>query len=224
MHYPTPSDKYAVIFANGLPCDIALSRLAVRDAEHVVVLDNAYGHYKNLDLPYHTVLGDFDKGIPETTPESVNVIHLPDQESTDFEKGIAYLEQLGFSHILILWGTGRRADHNFVNIADLGKYSHLKIELWDDFSRIYYIPNDFSEFFPENTTLSLVPLGKVTGVKTRNLFYPLKNEDLELGVRNGNSNRVAESGETRITYREGKLLLMECWDEFDVEKFRRKIR
>jgi len=224
MHYPIPSEKYAVIFANGSPCDIALSRLSVRNAEHVVVLDNAYGHYKNLNLPYHTVLGDFDKGIPQTAPESVKVLHLPDQESTDFEKGITYLEQLGYKKILILWGTGRRADHNFVNIADLGRYPHLNIELWDNFSRIYLIPSDFKGSFPENTTISLVPLGTVTGVTTRNLFYPLNNEDLALGVRNGNSNRVAESGDIGITYRDGKLLIMECWDEFDVEKFRRKIR
>lgn len=224
MNYPIPSESYAVMIANGSPCDIALTRLAVRKADHVVVLDNARFHYKQLGLPYHTLLGDFDKGIPDASEETASVVHLPDQESTDFEKGIAYLEQLGYSHIIILWATGKRTDHNFVNIADLGKYPHLNIELWDNYSRIYYIPNNFIGSFPENTIISLVPLGVVTGVTTDNLFYPLNNEDLALGVRNGNSNRVAESGQIGITYRDGRLLLMECWDEFDLEKFRRKIR
>ncbi len=56
------------------------------------------------------------------------------------------------------------------------------------------------------------PIGKVSGITTKNLFYPLNNEELTIGYRTGSSNHVAEDGIVSIEHTNGDLLLMECWD------------
>ena len=50
------------------------------------------------------------------------------------------------------------------------------------------------------------------GITTNNLAYSLKNESLEIGFRSGSSNHVSEDGIVEITYTEGFLLMMECFD------------
>ncbi len=52
----------------------------------------------------------------------------------------------------------------------------------------------YEKWYPKNTTISLIPIGKVTGITTKNLFYPLNNEELIIGYRTGSSNHVAEDG------------------------------
>ena len=74
------------------------------------------------------------------------------------------------------------------------------------------LQNTFEKWYTANTILSLIPIGKVTGITTQNLFYSLANEDLTIGYRTGSSNHVTEDGIVSITHKEGDLLLMECWD------------
>ena len=58
----------------------------------------------------------------------------------------------------------------------------------------------------------MIPLGKVDGITTENLFYPLQNESLELGYRTGSSNHVKEDGIVTITHEKGNLLLIESFE------------
>ena len=74
------------------------------------------------------------------------------------------------------------------------------------------LPNKYDKWYIANTTLSLIPIGKVSGITTKNLFYPLNNEELTIGYRTGSSNHVTEDGIVSIVHEKGDLLLMECWD------------
>jgi thiamine pyrophosphokinase len=57
-------------------------------------------------------------------------------------------------------------------------------------------------------TLSLIPLsGVVRGIRTDNLYYPLKDEDLLFGPARGVSN-VMKGERASITVREGVLLVV----------------
>ena len=49
-------------------------------------------------------------------------------------------------------------------------------------------------------------------ITTNNLFYPLQNDTLTIGLRTGSSNHVSEDGIVTIEHSNGNLLLMECWD------------
>ena len=105
------------------------------------------------------------------------------------------------------------ADHTLNNFSTLASYRNkLKIVLFDDYSKVFLLPNSFKKWYPKNAIISLIPLGKVEKISTKNLFYELQNEDLELGFRTSSSNHVTEDGIVSIEHIEGDLLLMECWD------------
>jgi thiamine pyrophosphokinase len=86
------------------------------------------------------------------------------------------------------------------------------IQLVDDHSVIYRIPTYFEKEFTATQVLSLIPIGTVTGITTSNLRYPLINDSLILGQKNGNSNEVLTTGKVIIQHKTGALLLMECKD------------
>jgi thiamine pyrophosphokinase len=88
----------------------------------------------------------------------------------------------------------------------------LKIVLFDDHSKIFLIPKKYEKWYPKNTVISLIPIGAVHGIHSRNLFYPLENDSLTIGYRTGSSNHVNEDGIVTIEHEEGDLILMECWD------------
>lgn len=213
-----PTGKFALIIANGESCRFDLTKEFVNNAETVIVLDGAMHRYQQLDLPAHVLLGDFDDdshnqaALKEKFPR-LEIKHAPDQEATDFEKGIWHAINQGYEHIVALWATGRRADHSFTNVANLIRFpKHVRIELIDEHSLIYRLPKYFQKEFKKGAVVSLVPIGDVHGVRTENLKYPLNNESLHLGLRNGNSNEPVNDGLVTISYESGEMLLMECYD------------
>lgn len=211
-------NPYTVIVANGEACSLQLTTQVLSKAACVIVLDGAMHRFLELNVEANVLLGDFDRNdhafedLKKRFP-SLEIIHTPDQEATDFEKGIHYAEQIGFSSIMVLWATGKRADHSFTNMANLIRFNpKLFIQLVDDYSVIYRIPKSFEKHFEKGSIVSLIPIGKVEGISTENLKYALTNETLELGIRNGNSNEAVETGMVRISYQTGELVMMECHD------------
>lgn len=208
----------AVIIANGEACSEELANNILSQANLRVVLDGAMHRFQHLDFNADVLLGDFDRNdhafdeLKKRYPE-LKIEHRPDQETTDLEKGIHYVEQLGYKQIIVLWATGKRADHSFTNMANLIRFNKdLNIQLIDDYSVIYRLPKRFEKHFEKGNVISLVPIGKVEGITTENLKYQLNNESLELGIRNGNSNEAAETGLVRISYQSGEMILMDCHD------------
>ena len=115
--------------------------------------------------------------------------------------------------IVIVGSTGWRADHTITNLTNVVKFADkLKIVLLDDYSKVFLLPKSFKKWYPKSTPVSLIPLGIVNGISTKNLAYSLKDESLELGLRTGSSNHVLEDGIVEIKYNEGFLLMMECFD------------
>jgi thiamine pyrophosphokinase len=64
----------------------------------------------------------------------------------------------------------------------------------------------------QQTPISLIPIGHVTGIHSENLFYALQDESLTIGYRTGSSNHVIKDGVVIIEHKEGDLLMMECSD------------
>ncbi len=134
-------------------------------------------------------------------------MRVDDQNSTDLEKALDYALAQGIRRAVVIGATGRRPDHELANISILGKYQHLlALSFVDAWCRIEIIDAPVTLPLKIGTTLSLMPLGRCEGITTRGLRFPLNEEALELGVREGLSNMVAESP-VHISLRRGKLLL-----------------
>lgn len=216
-HIVRDDQEPALIIANGAECHPELLGQLLEWSPWVVVLDSAIERVLMHHIKVDVLLGDFDRDFdPNIYLERqypLEIIHMPNQNKTDLEKAFDYLIEKGFPAANVVWATGKRADHTFINLTTIAAYrDKLKVVIHDDHSKVYLLPRLFKKWYPVQTKLSLVPLGLVEGITTHNLQYPLENESLQLGYRNGNSNSVAEDGMVSIEHQSGDLLLMECVD------------
>jgi thiamine pyrophosphokinase len=208
----------ALIIANGADCGDELLQQLMEWSPYVLALDGAVHRLLERNIRFDAWLGDFDSGagvdeMALSKMGDIQRIWAEDQDKTDLEKGIEFLISKGHVAANIIWGTGRRADHTINNMATLWRYhGQMTLSLLDDHSRVYPLTRQFKKWYPAGTAISLIPVGYASGINSSNLEYSLLNHRLELPHSTGSSNRVLEDGFVEITYAEGHLLMMECFD------------
>lgn len=220
-HVVREKQEPALIIANGEACSNDLLEDLLAWSPFVVVLDSAIHRVNELNIKVNVLLGDFDRGEAEIKliqeeQFPIEIVHTPDQNKTDLQKGIEFLIDRGFPAVNIIWATGRRMDHTFNNIASIVAYkSQIKIAVIDDHTTIYPLlpsPLKFEKWYAKGDIISLLPIGDTIGVSTKNLLYNTNNQDFKLGYISGSSNQVAADGMVEISYSFGDLLLMEAHD------------
>jgi thiamine pyrophosphokinase len=216
-HIVRDDQEPALIIANGEACSQELLGQLLEWSPLIIVLDSAIERVLELGIKVDVLLGDFDRGFDfnyyKEKQYPLEIVYAPNQDKTDLEKAFDYLMEKGHKAVNVIWATGKRADHTINNLTNIVAYRNLlKIVILDDHSKVYLLPETFEKWYTANTILSLIPIGKVTGITTQNLFYSLKHEDLTIGYRTGSSNHVIEDGIVSISHSNGDLLLMECWD------------
>ena len=216
-HIVRDDQEPALIIANGASCNEELLGQLLEWSPLVIVLDAAIERVIDLNIKVDVVLGDFDRGFnPHDLLQSqypIEIIHTPDQNKTDLEKAFDYLIERKIPAVNVVWATGKRADHTITNLTTIIQYRNsLKIVVLDDHSKVFLLPKKFEKWYTANTPISLIPVGRVSGIHSENLFYPLKNDSLTIGYKTGSSNHVTKDGIVTILHEEGDLLLMECID------------
>ncbi|GAA4397523.1 thiamine diphosphokinase [Nibrella viscosa] len=216
-HIVRDKQEPALLIANGEGCDPELLGQLLEWSPFVVVLDHAIWRVFALDIKVDVLLGDFDREVDLDAVRArqypIEIVHAPDQDKTDLEKGIELLIERGFPAVNIVWATGRRADHSITNMTNIVRYKdQIRIVMYDDYSKIFPLHQTFEKWYAKGTPISLIPVGTVEGIVTEGLKYNLYDEALVMGYRTGNSNEAAEDGFVRISARHGDLLIMECWD------------
>lgn len=216
-HIVKDKQEPALLIANGEACTYELLGQLLEWSPTVIVLDGAANRVMDLGVKMDIILGDFDslKGKEKILEryQDVKFIHTPDQNKTDLDKGIEYLIKEGFPAVNIVWATGLRADHTITNLTNIVKYKNeIDIVMFNDNSKIFPLGSTFKKCYPQGTPISIIPIGKSTGITTSGLKYNLDNDYLELGSRTGSSNETKADGFIEITHQQGHLLLMECWD------------
>jgi len=216
-HIVRDDQEPALIIANGAACSKELMGQLLEWSPLVIVLDNAIERVMELGIKVDVLLGDFDNGFDAEKYKELQypleIVHTPNQDKTDLEKALDYLIDRKIPAANVIWATGKRADHTITNITNIVRYRNLiKAVILDDHSKVFLLPKKFEKWYPQNTPLSLIPIGKVSGIQTQNLKYKLNNEELTLGYRTGSSNVTLKDGFVLIEHKEGDLLMMECFD------------
>jgi len=216
-HIIREGQEPALIIANGESCSNELLGQLLEWSPFVVVLDGAINRVLELGIKIDVLLGDFDSknhALEQIqSQQKIEIVHTPDQNKTDLQKGIEFLIARNFDAVNIIWATGRRADHNLSNTTDIVRYQQqINIVLHDDYSKIFQLPKRYQKWYVKDTFLSLMPVGVVSGVTTQGLSYNLQNDLLTLGYRTSSSNSAAQDGQVIIEHTEGDLLMMECRD------------
>jgi len=216
-HIVRDDQEPALIIANGEACSKELMGQLLEWSPTVIVLDSAIDRVLELGIKVDVLLGDFDRGLDAEKYREmqypIEIVYTPDQEKTDLEKAFDFLIDRNIPAVNVIWATGRRADHTITNVTNIVRFrDKLKIVILDDYSKIFLLPQKFEKWYPAQTPISLIPIGKVSGIRTTNLKYPLNDEELHIGYRTGSSNEVLNDGIVVIEHREGDLLMMECSD------------
>jgi len=198
-----------LILANGeSPPRLLLEKLLSR-CDYYIATDGAGNTTSMLGIPADLIIGDLDSYRTEAAYQG-RMIHDPDQETNDLEKALHHAASMNATRVDVLGASGGRLDHTLKNLSVLQQMNNRfdRLAFFDQtlYSRI--LPQDFSISLPPDHLVSLFPLsGKVTGITTSGLTFPLHDEDLENGRRDGSSNKT-QDGDIRIQHTSGTLLFM----------------
>lgn len=203
-----PDIVHILIVCNGRPPSKKLLDWSRENADLLIAADGGTNTVQLFGTDPDISIGDMDSFSPDGT-ESFEVITNTDQETNDLEKALQLAATKQARRVTVLGATGLRLDHTLKNLSVLKQFNAKFEDLVfrDEFGSTRLLPKSFMATLAVGTVVSLFPLsGSVTGITTRGLKYPLKNETLENGVRDGSSNEVIAE-KVSITHKTGDLLL-----------------
>lgn len=155
------------------------------------------------------VIGDFDSAIDAVTGLRhlhVRVVIEPQQETTDFEKGLAWIHGQGHSRVTLVGVGGRMFDHALNNISIVARWSALlRIMIIERESMTQVLSGKSAVISEPGERISLIPAPRAV-VTTRGLQWELRRTELATGIREGASNR-ARTTRIEVDVEEGILLL-----------------
>ena len=204
----------ALVFANGEVGDLGqVGEGHVGPADLVVCADGGTRHALALGLRPHVVIGDLDSLLPDTRDplEAAGtefLVYPTSKDETDLELALLYAAERGATQVIVLGARGGRVDHELGNYLLL---AHPRLEAIDVRVRagsqeIVLIRKESTFCGAPGDLLSLLPIGgDATGVVTRGLEYPLRDETLRFGPARGISN-VFTVPEPSVGVRSGMLL------------------
>lgn len=197
-----------LILCNGQPPSRALLSESRSWADYFIAADGGANTARSLGILPDVVVGDLDSYSAEAE-DLFEVIKDPDQYSTDLQKALGLAVQKEASQVVVLGALGQRIDHTLTNLSVLKEFNSRfsSFVFKDEYGTLKLIASPFSADLIIGTTVSLFPLsGKVSGITTEGLKYPLHDEALEVGIKNGSSNKVV-SNPVSISFEKGDLIL-----------------
>lgn len=194
--------KKVFLLLNGEPPQ----KLPDLSAYHIIcATDGAYHFLEENKIVPDFISGDFDsiKNIPDT----IEVIHTPNQDFTDFDKALQILFDKGFTQIDIFGASGKEQDHFLGNLHTAMQWKNkLNLTFYDNHSRYFLADKKTEVTNCIDKIVSLVPFPKAKNIITEGLEYQLKKEDLTFGERIGTRNKATKN-QIKITFESGNLFI-----------------
>jgi thiamine pyrophosphokinase len=198
------SKKTAALFLNGDPPNaLAMQHAMQENPEFYICTDGAYHYINSLKINPNVVIGDMDS-LSES-PTNTEVIFVDDQNTTDFEKALQYLCDVGFVKVLVLGSTGGQHDHFLGNLNAAFKFrEQLSITFFDQ-SQYFFLADIKQKIDTKpGKVISLIPFPDAQGITLSGFQYSLNNESLSLVDRIGTRN-IAVSETPSIHFESGAL-------------------
>lgn len=184
----------------------------VNDAPFIVCADGGANKMRRWKIRPHLIIGDMDSLIPLTKRvySDVEMLTIPDQNTTDLEKVFEYLVNHNYTHVVVASATGNRIDHTLATIGTVLKYgTNMDIVIKDALFDMFFVKSARTIETKPGQRISLMPFGVCAGVTTEGLRYPLAHGTMEFGVRDGISNEaVGDVVTVTVTVGEGSVLMM----------------
>jgi thiamine pyrophosphokinase len=199
----------AVLMANGdfPPAALPYLHRELSTGATLVGVDGGTRHLLQHGLLPAYVTGDFDSLTEferaDLQTQGVQIVPTPNQDYTDLDKAITFArETLGARNIRVFGASAGRLDHVYSNLSVLLKHGRdCDVRLVDDWGETRVVNRTLSltESDLPGRTLSLLAFGTVPSVTTTGVEWPLTNETLAPGVRDGTLNRVTDATITVVS-------------------------
>ncbi len=205
------SERITIIFLNGKLPTLRIISKFLKNNPYIICADGGANKIKKFKIVPDIILGDLDSIKKDTkvyfTKMKTVIIKIDEQDTTDFEKCLLYCTENDLNNIFIFGAISTRSDHKLNNFSILKRYYKvLKIKIIDDKFEIFFIDNSIEFDYKIGKVISFLAFPIAKRINTVGLKYPLDNEDLEFGVREGTLNS-SESEKITINFSEGDLLL-----------------
>lgn len=208
-------DMRVLIVANGdMPSNKLLGQLRA-EAELVVAADGGANKALGAGITPDAVVGDLDSVSGETRDRlgSERLHHDSSPDTTDLQKAIEYAIEAGARSIDIVAAGGGRADHALANLSVLRLYrGKAQIRIVDDQFDVEIVDGQAELNGPAGTVVSLVAIGRCTGVTTSGLRWDLRDHTLDFSPY-GVHNEIARSPASISVVRGDLLLFRGRWVE-----------
>lgn len=207
---------HVVLFAGGTVRSGSVVEKALAEAELVIAADSGAMMALELGFVPTFVVGDLDSlsqaAIADLERRGSTLVRAPAaKDETDTELAIELALKQGATRITLLGALGgERFDHTVANILLLAGYPDTPIEIADGSTRGWLLRGPGATIIQgkQGDTLSLFPLmASAEGVRTENLYYPLRGETLRFGRPRGISN-VLLGEQARVVLDKGLLLVI----------------
>lgn len=158
----------------------------------LIAADGAANLLYDLEILPEYIVGDLDSVLPEVIEamrETTEIIVEVDQDINDFEKALRFAQQMLWKRVLVTGIHGGDLEHTLNNWSVLMRYGVNMDIIAIDGERIgmpLYGSTSYKSDMDE--IISLIPQPEAT-LTTRGLAWPLTQESLSLGVREGARNR-----------------------------------
>jgi thiamine pyrophosphokinase len=170
----------------------------------IIAADGAANKLASLGIKPNAIIGDLDSFVGDNHI-GVEIIYLPDQNKTDFEKALDFIDQKGLAPCLVTGVSDGFIDHILNNINIIINKG-CSIYAPPILGYVLNAPYKFNMEFKLTTKISLFGISK-TIVKTKGLKWELNNQILTFPGLNSVLNRTIETNIT-IEVIEGNLLLL----------------
>jgi thiamine pyrophosphokinase len=195
-----------LILLGGERPSIKLAQTVAASSDRIVAADSGYLIARECGLRPDVLTGDFDSigEVPESP--GLHVIPAHEQDATDFEKALRHVTP-GTSKVLVLGGTGLRADHFLTNLLIAsGLDASLSVTFIDDMQALHRVTPacTLSVTVDPGTIVSLIPFASCHRVSTRGLHWNLDQKDMGPPDQFGQSN-IAKSDCLEVSIGSGVL-------------------
>ncbi len=208
-----------IIVCSGSITDYALIEKYFEKADLIICADGGANHLRKLGKLPDILVGDFDSisegDLDLLLAANVEIVRFPsEKDATDTQLAVQLAMDRGCDEVILLGAAGTRLDHTLANVFLLRMLLEAGVAgiLADEHNEIRMINKSMKLTKEKDIRISLVPVGgKVTGVTTEGMYYPLTDATLEFGTTWGVSNEFAEETAS-VSIKEGLLLVIKSRD------------
>lgn len=198
-----------LLIANGKGEDKSFIKAAARANDFVLAVDGGADNALAAGVTPDMAIGDFDSISPSAKEilGKDKLFKVSRQDNTDLEKALDFALVIKPAKVTIICASGGRLDFTLSNFSSVFNYTKkLNIVLKGKGWSIYPIEKSQDFACKKGSTVSLIPMGTVSGITLKNLKYPLLNATLKAGMTAVSN--VAQKDTFTVQIKRGKLLVM----------------